>query len=100
MVHPDLKGGWHETTVYWPPGSEDTTEMTIGRFKDDQYHLMGYWPTHLTRRFSPAGETNMDLGVVRLPDEKSLLRELDPGEVFEIDPGVGEVLQAEYVRHV
>jgi len=85
MTHPQVRG-YHEIRINWPPESSDITDMFIGRFQSDgRYHLLGHRPRKLAYLFSEDSESNLDIGVVRLPAGKTKLGELVVGEIFEID---------------
>jgi hypothetical protein len=59
--------------------------MFIGRFKSDgQYHLLGHRPTGRSDMFSAESESNQDIGVVILPEGKTILRDLGKGDVFHV----------------
>ena len=65
-MHQNLKGsGWHAVNVQEPPGdgSKPNVEMFIGRFKDDQYHLLGFRPKAVAYLFSAASESQGDHGM-------------------------------------
>ncbi len=101
MTHPQVRG-YHEIRTNWPLESADVTDMFIGRFRSDgKYHLLGHRPRKLAYLFSEHSETNLDIGVVRLPSGKNNLHELVTGEVFEIDSSdePKATWQARYLEH-
>ena len=74
--------------------------MSIGRFQDDMYHVMGYTPDSLRPYFSEMEESLLDLGVVTLPEGRSILSDLVNGDIFSFAPEghEGEPCQARFLR--
>jgi len=92
MVHSQIKGGYHEVSVcYEWEGDfekEADTDMFIGRFdRDGLYHLLGHRPKVCAYMFSAESESNLDLGIVELPEGKKNLADLVNGEILTIIPG-------------
>ncbi len=86
MVHPKIDRGFYQLSMNYPSTSKQITDMFIGRFKDDDlYHLLGYRP-HDPAHLPPAeGESNRDIGIVRLPTGKRTLGELISGDILVIE---------------
>jgi|SRR3989344_7523895 len=105
MVHPQIKSGWHEISVQWPPRKKDNKpdhDMFIGRFQNDQqYHLLGYRPQEIRYMFSANSESNQDLGIVILPKGKKSLTELAEGETFQVKPqgNSQKSYRVKYIKH-
>ena len=85
MVNPNLKGnGWHEFHGYF--SSQSNTEerecnrFSVGRLKDNQYHLLGYTPQSLRIYFSSNEESSGDHGVIILPENKKSIADLVQGD--------------------
>jgi len=92
-------GGYHEIRAHYPKTSEGETQMNIGRFRTDGlYHLLGYFNRALALYFSSASESNMDIGIVRLPEGKKNLSELVRGDVFEVHYPNGKSDEVEFIR--
>jgi hypothetical protein len=86
-MHPELKNnGWHVVKVLFPPDSSEETRMSIGRFKDGNYHVLGYTPDAVRIYFSEREESLGDLGVVTLPKGKTSISDLVKGDLIQFAP--------------
>ena len=86
-MNPNLKGnGWHVIKVHYPADSDTETRMSIGRFKDDLYHVMGFTPDSIRAYCSENEESMGDHGIVALPEERETLAGLVEGDIFHFAP--------------
>jgi len=97
----NLKGKtWYVIKVHYPADSNTETRMSIGRFKDDFYHVMGYTPDNIRPYCSESEESMGDHGIVILPRERKTLASLVEGAIIHFAPlnHKGDPYSAKFLR--
>lgn len=64
---------------------KEPVQMFIGKSRtDNEYHLLGSRPTEVSYAFTERECTSGNLGTVKLPKGKTLIEELEEGDVIRV----------------